>query len=92
MNYFPQEKQQDKTGLPNLPKLKDLDTGEAPCASPNPEDEAPRLIPKGEREPFPEPRPEQMSSKYILSWTACSCPHVCIWEGGQHAGGKTPES
>lgn len=36
--------------------------------------------PKG-REPFPKLRPEQMSSEYILSWAACSCPHVCIWEG-----------
>lgn len=48
---------------------------------PKPEgDEAPRR--KGEREPFPKLRLGQMSSKYILSWAACSCPHVHICEKG----------
>lgn len=52
--------------LPNLPKLKGLDTGEVPGASPSPRMrlhpkpegyKAPGLIPKGERQPFPELRP-----------------------------------
>lgn len=62
---------------------------------PKPEsDENPRL--KGEREPFPELRPGEMSSKYILSWAACSCPHMCICEKGRKGDSmlveKTPET
>lgn len=46
-------------------------------------DEVPRLNPKVGREPLPQQRPRQMSSKYTLSW---ACVHMCAYEG--EAGGE----
>lgn len=42
-------------------------------------DEVPRLNPKVVREPLPEQRPRQMSSKYTLSWASV---HTCAYGGG----------
>lgn len=46
-------------------------------------DEVPRLNPKVGREPFPEQRPREMSSKYTLSWAFVP---MCAHEG--EAGGE----